>query len=36
MIDTNIDISKLNSHDDYLKLWGELGAIEIKCVEKYE
>ena len=35
-IDLNIDIASIKNHDDYKKLWGKIGTIEILCVEKNE
>jgi uncharacterized repeat protein (TIGR04076 family) len=33
-IDLNIDISKIENHEDYKELWKKLAPIEIKMVEK--
>lgn len=35
-IDLNLDISRINNHEDYRELWQQLGKIEIKMVEKHE
>ncbi len=35
-IDLNIDVSQLHSHEEYRALWGKIGRIEIRCVEKNE
>jgi uncharacterized repeat protein (TIGR04076 family) len=35
-IDLNIDVGQIKNHEEYLKYWGKIGRIEIKCVEKNE
>lgn len=35
-LDLNIDVSSIKNHEEYGKLWGKIGKIEIKMVEKYE
>jgi uncharacterized repeat protein (TIGR04076 family) len=35
-IDLNIDVSKITDHEEYKKLWSNMGKIEIKCIEKNE
>ncbi len=36
LLDLNIDISSIKSHQDYQALWQKIGKIEIKMVEKNE
>jgi uncharacterized repeat protein (TIGR04076 family) len=36
LIDLNIDIDSIKSHQDYQALWQKIGKIEIKMVEKHE
>ncbi len=36
LIDLNIDLEKIHSHQEYRELWNKLGKIEIKCIEKNE
>ena len=35
-IDLNIDVEKINNHEQYREFWTKIGKIEIKCVEKNE
>jgi uncharacterized repeat protein (TIGR04076 family) len=36
ILDLNIDVCSIKSHEDYRALWNRLGKIEIKMVEKNE
>lgn len=35
-IDLNINIENIHNHQQYRELWGKIGKIEIRCVEKNE
>jgi uncharacterized repeat protein (TIGR04076 family) len=35
-IDLNLDMSRIDSHEEYIRIWQRLGKIEIVMVEKHE
>ena len=36
IIDLNLDLSDVKTHEDYKELWEKIGKIEIRMVEKNE
>ena len=36
LIDLNIDVGNIKSHEEYKELWNKVGKIEIRMVEKNE
>ena len=36
LIDLNLDLSRIGSHEEYQRVWQRIGKIEIRMVEKHE
>ncbi len=36
LLDLNLDFSRIRSHEEYQRVWKQIGKIEIKMVEKHE